>query len=78
MTFAYERWADVVYNQVNSSSVKNCVFTGGTLFGIQDVYSQTGNQYSNISFNIGQNTALQVTTSGPGVLQNCNFSAATN
>jgi hypothetical protein len=78
VTFANERSADVVYNQVNSSSVSDCVFTGGTLFGIQDFYSQTGNQYSNISFNIGQNTALQVSTSGPGVLQYCHFSASTN
>ena len=77
VTFADERFVDVRYNQVNSSSVTDCVFTGGTRFGIQDFYSQFGNQYSDIRFNIGQNTALQVLTSGPGVLGYCHFLAPT-
>jgi hypothetical protein len=64
INFNYNLFVNVAFNQTNNSSLADCVFLGGTLTGIQDAYSQTGNHFSNISFNIGQNTAIQIIANG--------------
>jgi hypothetical protein len=54
-----------------------------TQYGIRDLYSQTGNSYSNDSFDGGQYTELSVESPGVGaivpvVLEHSHFEAPSN
>jgi hypothetical protein len=66
MTFYGVRFRSVVFVQVNSSSVTGCSFLTALAmspaqYGIQDYYTQTGNVYSDDTFDgIGQTEALAV------------------
>jgi len=73
VAFLFERLIGVSYNQIDSSTVNDCTFTGGVLTGIKDTYSPTGNRYSQNSFDIGHNTALEVLLASPAVLEHCQF-----
>jgi hypothetical protein len=73
--FNYNRYNDVSFFNVNSSSVDNCTFLAGIGVAIQDNYSQTGNRYANDSFNINNSVAISISTlrNETQVLEHCQF-----
>jgi hypothetical protein len=80
VTFYGERWDDVSFGQVNSSSIENCVFVGNVpfqsviIYGIQDSQTQTGNRYDNNWFDGFQGTAIAITFANPVVFVKGQFS----
>jgi hypothetical protein len=84
ITFYGDETVDVLFSQVNSSTVSNCTFIGAipghspTEYGIEDGGTQTGNRYSNNSFDDGQSTELAVSSNSPIVLKHCHFEPPTN
>jgi hypothetical protein len=72
VTFWGERFYDVLFGQVNASSIENCAFVGllpqsPVIYGIQDGQTQTGNHYANNSFDGGQSTAIAISFANPVV-----------
>jgi hypothetical protein len=80
INFNYNRYNDVSFFNVNSSSVTDCTFLAGITVAIQDYYSQTGNRYANDSFNINNSVALSIATIGneTQVLEHCHVEVPAN
>jgi hypothetical protein len=73
ISFVGNCYSDVVFYQVNASSVDNCSFIGnpgssGDIYAIDDVGTQTGNIYLNDYFNGIQQTVFKVSPSGPLIM----------
>jgi hypothetical protein len=52
--------AAVLFFQANGCSITSCSFFGQTTYGIEDLYSQTGNKFLDNTFDGGQFTILEV------------------
>ena len=52
--------AEAVFNGVSSSSINYCAFTGSATYGILDEGTQTGNNYTDDTFDGGQTSELVV------------------
>jgi hypothetical protein len=69
--------ACILFDGVDSSSVSNCIFSSSD-FGIEDVVSNGGNRYTNISFtNVGRTVSV-LGGSASTVLDHCQFSNPAN
>jgi hypothetical protein len=64
----------VIFSQVNSSTISNCTFHSG-VWGIEDLQSQGGNVYSNVTFFGNDGMWVAPANSTPLGINHCAFAA---
>jgi Right handed beta helix region len=74
VTFSNVNGTHVDFIQVNSSEISNCTFLGFAQAAIEDTSSQTGNRFTDNTFDGNQRAPLSVLfLAGPAVLKHCHF-----
>ena len=67
----------IIFFEVDSSTIKNCIFNN-CAFGISDILSAGGNQYTDLTFNNVDEVLVISPHAKTIVLDDCNFAAPAN